>query len=663
MQTTEHPKADTRDMPADPKQQPSPGASAARPAPDAQANGDEERDDTVIAVAFEYSLIVIGVLLLIAGGVYAWRSFPRPQVVVEAEAPELPAVRALPPVELPRILFQDVTDASGIDFIHENGAYGDKLLPETMGGGCAFLDYDADGDADILFVNSMRWPWDPRPAPRQPATLALYENDGQGKYANVTAQAGLDVPVYGQGCAVGDFDNDGDQDIFISGVGLNETIEGGGSAPRGPHRLLRNDGGRFTDVTAASGVEGRPGDWGSSCGWFDYDNDGDLDLWVCNYVVWSKQFDLAQAFQLVGGGRAYGRPQDFGGTYNQLFRNEGGGTFADVSDDAGLNVNDPARGTPMAKSLGLCFADFDADGRLDVIVANDTVQNFLFHNQPDGTFLEIGAAAGIAFDAKGRARGAMGIDVGCARNEAECFAVAIGNFSNEMTAFYVSIPGQLQFTDEAVANGVGPNSRLQLKFGVFFFDADLDGRLDLFEANGHLEDEIAKVQNSQTYEQPPHLFWNAGARNATEFVPLTAAQCGAEFFRPIVGRGAAYADIDGDGDLDVLIAATGQKPRLLRNDQHLGHHWARFKLVGNGSTSNRDAIGARIDLHLEDDVLTQFVMPTRSYQSQVEQVVTFGLGQRDRIERVEITWPDGTRQTIGGPAIDRLHEIEQAAPR
>jgi hypothetical protein len=632
------------------------------PAPQPQAMvEDEERDDTIIAVALRYSLLAIVLIAAAGGGLYWWLTRPRVEAEVAVQPPTLPQVRELPKIDLPQVPFADVTDASRIDFVYENGAYeGNKLLPETMGGGCAFLDYNSDGHIDILFVNSQRWPWDPRPAAQVSATLGLYQNDGRGKFINATDAAGLALSLYGQGCAVGDFDNDGDPDLFISAITPRESLEDGRQDQPGPHRLFRNDDGHFVDITAEAGVGGRYGDWGSSTGWFDYDNDGDLDLWVCNYVVWSREFDAKQKFNLVGVGRGYGRPQVFEGTFSQLFRNEGGGRFTDVSEEAGIEVKNPLKGTPMGKSLGLGFADFDSDGWLDVVVANDTVQNFLFHNRQNGTFEEIATAAGLAFDPNGSARGAMGVDIGCPRNKADCFAVTIGNFANEMTAFYVSLPGTLLFSDEAVSNGLGPNTRLQLTFGVFFFDADLDGRLDFFGANGHLEEDIAKVQASQTYEQPPQLFWNAGAQYATEFVPLTVEQCGEDFFRPMVGRGAAYADIDGDGDLDVLIGASGRRPRLLRNDQQLGHHWLRLKLQGNGTTSNRDAIGARVDLTVGGDVRRQFVTRTRSYISQSESTVTFGLGDTEAIDKIVIRWPDGKEQTLEGLAVDTVHVVKQA---
>ncbi len=622
---------------------------------------EEQRDDTIIAKAVAASLVVIGCVAALVGlgvlGVYLAGFCEQDEAVAETAPVELPQVRELPTVEPPNIPLADVTESAGIDFVHENGAAGEKLLPETMGGGCAFFDYDTDGDQDILFVNSSDWPWNESAEPA--ATMALYANDKSGQFTNVTEQAGLAVSMYGQGCAVGDYDNDGDPDLFLSGCAYNENAADPDSQTTGPHRLFRNDDGRFTDVTTETAASGRPGDWGSSCGWFDYDNDGDLDLWICNYVVWSREFDLAQAFQLVGVGRAYGRPQNFPGTSSQLLRNDGDAGFTDVSEEAGIQVTNRLSGELMGKSLGLSFADFDGDGWLDVIVANDTVQNFLFHNQRDGTFQETAASAGVAFDINGAARGAMGVDAGCPRNGNDAFAVAIGNFSNEMTAFYVSFPGMLQFSDEAIANGLGPNTRLQLTFGVFFFDADLDGRLDFFAANGHLEEDIALVQASQTYEQSPQLFWNAGPESRTEFIPLTAKQCGVDFFEPLVGRGAAFADIDADGDLDVLIATTGARPRLLRNDQALDHHWLRLQLVGNGTTVNLDAVGARVDLHAGKERQTRFVARTRGYLSQSESIITFGLGDTQSIDRIDITWPDGSQQTIESPQIDQQHEIKQ----
>jgi hypothetical protein len=327
-----------------------------------------------------------------------------------------------------------------------------------------------------------------------------------------------------------------------------------------------------------------------------------------------------------------------------------------VAKEAGLQMRNPATDVPMAKSLGVVFADFDRDGWIDLMVANDTVQNFLFHNQGDGSFAEIGAAAGVAFDTSGNARGAMGIDAACFRNN-EAMGIAIGNFANEMTALYVSKGSDMQFMDEAISSGLGPNTRLELTFGVFYFDYDLDGRLDLFAANGHLEEDINRVQPSQHYEQSPQLFWNCGDQQDTEFMPVPESLCGADLLKPMVGRGACFADIDNDGDLDVLIMGVGQPPRLLRNDQQLDHHWIRFQLVG--TSCNRNAIGSWVEVRSGKRSCRRQVMPTRSYLSQSERPLTIGLGDVDQIDHVTIYWADGMQQELATPQLDHVYEVQQ----
>ncbi len=603
-----------------------------------------ERDDKIITTALNWSLIVL-VLLGAVGGAAAYWYLRKPVAVV---VPSPPPPAPPPPrvkLETPEILFTDITVESGIKFVHENGAYGDKLLPETMGSGCAFCDYDGDGDQDIVFVNSCRWSWDPRDLgkDRPQPTQAVYRNDGECRFTEVTKEVGLDVTFYGMGVACGDYDNDGDTDLFFTAVGQN--------------RLFRNDGGKFFDVTGDAGVGGVDSQWSTGAGWLDFDNDGDLDLFVTNYIEWSKKSDLSKNFTLTGGGRGYGRPQQFQGVYPYLYRNEGGGKFVDVSKEAGIQILNAASNEPTAKSLGITFADLDTDGRLDVVIANDTVQNFLFHNLGDH-FEEVGVSSGIAFDHQGEARGAMGIDTAWFRNS-PALGIAIGNFANEMTALYVTKSNDLQFRDEAVSNALGPASRLELKFGVLFADLDLDSRQDLFSANGHLEIEIHKVQASQHYEQSPHLFWNCGPEHGNEFELVPLAKCGSDFMKPSVGRGAAYADIDGDGDLDLLIANSGQAPRLLRNDQKSGHHWVRLQLTGGGK-SNRDGIGAVIELRCGDVTQRRQVMPTRSYLSQVELPVTFGLGKSEQIDSARIRWPDGSTQELTGLKIDQTHRVRQS---
>ncbi len=604
----------------------------------------EERDDAVIGTALRWSLLVFGIVGVIGAAVAFLLTRPAPPPPVRETKLARVEVREAPKVEIPVAPFTDVTELAGIRFKHENGARGKKLLPETMGGGCAFFDFDNDGDQDLLFVNGQQWPSnEDAAADVARATLALYRNDGTGQFDDVTKGSGLDVSLYGMGAAVGDFDRDGRIDVFVSAVGTN--------------RLFHNDGeGNFRDVTEGAKIGGEANEWSSSCGWFDYDGDGDLDLFVCNYVKWSREFDESQGFQLTGGGRAYGRPQSFEGTFPYLYRNEGSGKFSEVAEAAGLHIRNRDTNVPIAKSLGVTFADFDEDGQIDIIVANDTVQNLLFHNQGNGSFAEVGAIAGVAFDMSGNARGAMGIDAARFRDN-DAIGIAIGNFSNEMTALYVSRGDQMQFMDESISTGLGPKTRLELTFGVFYFDYDLDSRLDLFAANGHLEEDINRVQPSQHYAQPPQLFWNCGRQAETEFLPVPIQNCGEDLLAPMVGRGSAYADIDGDGDLDVIVLTSGQAPRLLRNEQSLGHHWLRFKLIGR--ECNPNAIGAWIEVQIGENIVKRQVMPTRSYLSQSELPVTIGLGDAKSVDHVVIHWPDGTNQEIGDVAIDQLTEIEQ----
>jgi hypothetical protein len=551
------------------------------------------------------------------------------------------AARTEVAVALPRIPFADITKDAGIRFVHTNGAEGHKLLPETMGGGCAFLDFDGDGDQDILFVNSNRWEWS---APASPPMMGLYQNDGGGKFSDVTAGSGLDVSFYGQGVAVGDYDNDGKVDAFISGLG--------GS------RLFKNLGdGKFQDVTSAAGVGGAREMWSTSAAFLDYDNDGRLDLFVCNYVKWTRDIDRSQDFKLIGVGRAYGPPLAFGGSYSYLYHNNGDGTFSDVSSSAGIQVKTSASGLPMGKSLGVAPVDLDADGWIDIVVANDTVQNFVFHNQRNGSFMEVGSLTGIAFGSSGEARGAMGIDAAYFRND-HVLGICIGNFANEMSALYVG--ESLRFRDDAIATGLGPVTRQSLKFGTFFFDADLDGRLDVLHANGHLEHEINKVQSSQHYKQAAMLLWNCGPSHPTEFVSLTKEQCGEALFKPIVGRGAAYGDIDNDGDLDVLLMENGGEPLLLRNDQKIGNHWVRLSLVG--SASNRSAIGAWVEVKAGGQTYRRQVMPSRSYLSQVELPVTIGLGKADRVDEIRITWPSGLKAVVRDVKVNQPMTIVEQGP-
>jgi hypothetical protein len=578
--------------------------------------------------------------------------------------PEIgPALERARPVEFrpPPVRFRDITERAGIGFRHTNGAFGAKLLPETMGSGVAFLDYDNDGRPDLLFINSCSWPGHQDPKQHAP-TLALYRNKGDGAFEDVTAAAGLNVIMYGMGVTVGDYDNDGYADVFVTGVGGNRLF----------HNEPRADGKRhFVDVTRRAGVGG-PGGWGdfgsdflqrqqplnfsTSAAFLDYDGDGLLDLFVCNYVTWSPDLDLHQGFQLVGIGRAYGPPTDFAGAQCFLYRNLGGGRFEDVSAKAGIRVTDQL-GRSLGKSLGVIACDVDDDGWPDIIVANDTVRNFLFHNKRDGTFEEIGEQTRVAY-AEGSARGAMGIDWGEYRPGQH--ALLIGNFANEPDTFLrLDDRQQLLFCDAALAEGIWGPSRPLLKFGVMFFDYDLDGRQDLLTCNGHLEPEISLVQAGQSYKQPVQLFWNTGGKHAFESVGADLA--GPDLFKPLVGRACAFADVVGDGNLDVVLTENGGPARLLRNEGGAGNNWIRLLLEGDGRRSNRSAIGARVTLKAGDVTQQREVISGRGYLSQSEFTLTFGLGKASTVEEVTIRWPgkNGSTQTMKHLEVNRLYHICQ----
>ncbi len=540
-------------------------------------------------------------------------------------APETKAP-APPPPPVP-VVFSDVTRAAGITFQHHSGAYGKKYLPETMGSGLVFFDYDGDGRPDLFLVNATDWPGRPHRA----TPPALYHNRGDGTFEDVTAKAGLLVDIYGIGAAAGDYDNDGHVDLFINALG--------------PDRLFHNRGdGTFEDLTRAAGVSDPA--FGSSATWLDFDRDGRLDLFVCNYVEWSEKKDIYCT--LDGTSKSYCTPESYRGATNRLYRNRGDGTFEDVTRKAGVY-------DPNGKSLGVVAFDYDGDGWPDVAVANDTQPNFLYHNLRNGTFEEVGKTAGIAFSEEGRARGAMGIDAadydGSGRE-----SLIIGNFSNEMLALYHN-EGRGLFIDDAATAGIGQPSLLTLAFGCFFFDYDLDGLLDIFVANGHVENEINRIQPAVTYAEAPHLFRGLpGGR----FEPIEAG-AGEAMTRPLVARGAAYADYDGDGDLDIGISVNNGPPVLLRNDGGNANGWIQVRLAGR--SSNRQGIGAVVRIVAGGPPSARMVRSAASYASQSDVTLTFGLGRAPAAGYpaidLEVVWPDGHTQKFPGLAPRRLHVLEE----
>jgi len=508
------------------------------------------------------------------------------------------------------VTFVDVTKAAGIRFVHENGARGKKYLPETMGSGAAFLDYDGDGFLDLFLVNSK--PWDPSGGK---SLSALYRNQGDGTFQDVTRKAGLAFEAFGIGAASADYDNDGWSDLYVTGLSGN--------------RLFRNRGdGTFEDVTEKAGAGGTQ--FGISAVFFDYDEDGFLDLFVANYVQWSIENDIFCT--LDGETKSYCTPESYRGLSPILYRNRGDGTFEDATAKAGL-------ADPTSKALGVALIDFDDDGWLDLVVANDTQPNKLYRNRGDGTFSDEGLSAGIAFGETGVARAGMGVDAADYAGTGRP-GILIGNFSNEMIGLYHN-EGNGLFVDEAPTSGLGRPSFLTLSFAVFFFDYDLDGNLDVFAANGHVADDINAVQATVTHAQPPHLFRNLGEHRFEDVV----AKLGPDLGTPIVARGAAYADYDDDGDLDILVTQNGGPARLLRNDGGNANGFVRIRTVG--TRSNRDGIGARVEVTLPDGRrMSRLVHTGSSYASQSELPLTFGLGSQARATAIQVTWPSG--------AVDRI---------
>ncbi|MGH9500324.1 MAG: CRTAC1 family protein [Terriglobales bacterium] len=504
------------------------------------------------------------------------------------------------------IRFRDITASAGIRFVHNNGAFGKKYLPETMGPGCAFIDYDNDGWPDIVLVNGMDWP-DHAKSGR--TTLKLYHNNHDGSFTDVTHEAGLAVPMYGLGVAVGDYDNDGFDDLFITAVGQS-------------HLFHNNGNGSFTDVTKAAGLSG-PNEFSTSAAWVDYDRDGRLDLVVANYVQWSEKTDLYCT--LDGVHKSYCTPESYKGSSARLWHNLGNGKFEDATAKAKLY-------DPNSKGLGVAILDSNGDGWPDILLANDTQPNKLYLNRGDGTFAEKGIEAGIGFSEEGVARAGMGVDAADYDRSGRP-SIIISNFANQMLSLYHN-EGKDLFVDEAPRSEVGRATLVTLGFGCFFFDYDNDGWPDILVADGHIEDQIERVQKRVTYAEPPHVFRNLGGGKFQEVTD----SLGPAFASPKVARGAAYADIDNDGSLDVLFTTNGGPAYLFHNEGG-GHHSLRVKLAG--TKSNRDGIGAVVRVTSGKDVEWQMVHSGSSYLSQSELTLTFGLGAAGRADAVEVQWPGG----------------------
>jgi len=507
------------------------------------------------------------------------------------------------------VTFRDITRQSGIHFVHNNGAFGKKYLPETMGPGVAFIDYDNDGWPDIFLANGMDWPGHIQ----KHSTPKLYHNNHDGTFTDVTHKAGLDVEMFGLGVAVGDYDNDGFDDLFVTAYGQN-------------HLFHNNGNGTFTDVTQKSGLLG-PHEFSTSAAWVDYDKNGHLDLVVGNYVQWTPETDLFCT--LDGKSKSYCTPESYKGTSVRLWHNRGNGTFEDVTQKAGL-------GDPTSKTLGIAVLDYDNDGWPDLLLSNDTQPNKLYRNNGNGTFTEKAVVAGVAFSEDGIARAGMGVDA-ADYDHSGLPSLLITNFANQMLSLYHN-EGKGLFVDEAPRSEIGRNSLLTLGFGCFFFDYDLDGWPDVLVANGHIDEDIQRVQANVKYAMPPHLFRNMGKGKFEE----VTNSLGPAFAAPRVGRGAAYADINNDGRLDLLLSTNAGPVYLFQNEAQgaaASNHSLRIKLIG--AKSSRDGIGTSVKLTSGGETQTEMLRSGSSYLSASELVVTFGLAQHDKADSIELRWPSG----------------------
>jgi hypothetical protein len=600
---------------------------------------DPQHDDGSIGRAAGWSLVTIVALGAVGTGAWLLLRKPAPERVPDP-TPVTPALPRVVEQPLTAVPFTDVAKASGIEFIHTTGATGESLLPETMGGGVGFLDVDGDGDQDLVLIDGCRWNGEPFASEPEPGhdSVRLWTNDGRGQFREATKGSGLEGPRYGMGVATGDLDADGRTDLFVTTVGRNAVYL---------NRTERGGAPRFEDATDRLKVP-HASRWGTSAAMFDGDQDGDLDIIVCNYVRWSRAIDLAVDYRLTGIGRAYGSPTGFEGVDLTYLRNDGSAGLVDATAESGFAVANASTGKPMGKALGVVLGDWNDDGRVDVAIANDTVANFLFRNEGSvgrARFVDVGGASGIAFDRNGSATGAMGIDTAWLRPRQ--WAIAIGNFANEMSSLYVERGTTMAFSDDAIIEGLGPASRAFLTFGLVMADMDLDGDADLVQANGHIEERIARVQPSQSWRQRGQLFLNAGPAAPSPLLRELPAGMIGDLARPVVGRGLATADIDGDGDLDLALTQAGGAPMLLRNDLPPHGRWLRIEL--KGPPGNPQGIGALVTVAPVEapdrPTAACIVSGARSYLSACDPAFTIGIPPGQQRTIVTVRWPAGAGPT------------------
>lgn len=530
---------------------------------------------------------------------------------------------AAPTARTAAIQFEDVSERVGIRFKHNNGADGRMLMPESVGPGGAFLDFDGDGRLDILLVNGTHWPDKPGPG----TFPALYRQQPDGTFRDVTAAAGLRVPLFGMGCAVADYDGDGKPDLLITCVGQNH--------------LFHNEGGKFQDVTARSGLTGgAPWDWHTSAAWLDYDHDGQLDLYVCRYVQWSPKTDVP--CHAGSGKRTYCGPNQYLGTRGLLYHNLGGGRFQDVSAATGI-------ASAGGKGLGVLPVDEDGDGWTDLFVTNDLVPNLLFHNEGGRRFKEMGQEMGVAVSTAGTPRAGMGTDLADVRNDG-ALSLAVGNFSSEGLALFDRGAGL--YTDIAGQAGLVPASLERLTFGLLFLDADRDGWTDLFAYNGHVDPQIQEKNPRIGYKEAPQLFRNSHG----QFVDVTAT-AGPALQQPQVGRGCAWGDFDNDGRPDLLLCENNGPARLLRNTTPDSHHWLGVRLLGK--SPNRDGFGALVTLTAGGTRQRRWIHSGGSYLAQSDTRALFGLADTAQVQSVEVRWPGGKISTSTPTTVDRYLDVSE----